>query len=242
MLNQNSRGVAMIITEHPKLEKNVIAGVSCIAVPFDIFVPVSGEPVILSYSFCVETAEKWAGIFSDDPMCKESIEWLEKEYKSIAEKLGYARFENENEHMYEYIMDSKSQLPKKENNISVRKISSNAVLSVVCEASGCDIEIADDGEDVIFAVLDGDRLLSYAGINDIVYDDGSVEISVETAPDHRRNGYGGACVCALCEHLLDKGRTVRYKCSAANHASSALAERCGFIKEGERFSLVFEKI
>ena len=134
------------------------------------------------------------------------------------------------------------QLPKSDFGVKVHMISSNAVLSKICELSGCDIEIADDGEDVIFAVLDEGRLLAYAGMNDVEYEDNSVEISVETAPEHRRLGYGSACVSALTKHLTDKGMTVRYKCSRDNTNSSALAEKCGFKLEGERFSFVCERI
>ena len=79
-------------------------------------------------------------------------------------------------------------------------------------------------------------------MNDVIYADGSVEISVATAPDQRRKGSGEACVADITEYLLRKGITVRYKCAKSNSASLALCEKIGFELEGERLSLVFERI
>ena len=54
--------------------------------------------------------------------------------------------------MKEYIYTPDMPMPKLSKNIKVHKISSNAVLFELCKNSGCDIEIADDGEDILFAV------------------------------------------------------------------------------------------
>ena len=232
----------MVIAENEQLEKSVLAGVSCIAVPVEAFVKENGENLITSYRFCIEKAEKWEEIFGEDLLSKDSVEWIKNEFSDVAEKLGYRHFESENELMLEYIYTPEMHMPKIADGIKVHKISSNAVLSELCRNSGCDIEIADDGEDVLFAVVEDGVILAYAGMNDIVYEDNSVEISVETAPYCRRNGYGYACVTALTSHLISKGISVRYKCSKENCASSALCEKCGFFLEGTRFSFVCEKI
>ncbi|MBQ4067351.1 MAG: GNAT family N-acetyltransferase [Clostridia bacterium] len=232
----------MVISENMKLEKTVVNGVSCIAVPIEAFVPVKGEPVICSYSFCIAKAEEWEKRYFGKLLSSESLCWLEKEFSAIAENIGYRRVLTENDTMLEYVLAPGMHLPKSCGEIKTHKISSNVVLGELCRASGCDIEIADDGEDIIFAVVDNGELLAYAGMNDVSYEDESVEISVETSPAHRRKGYGAACVKALSKHLADKGKTIRYKCADTNYASVALAERCGFVLEGTRFSFVCEKI
>ncbi len=231
----------MIRTEDEKLEREVLAGVSCIAIPIEIFSPLNGEPEITVYSFCTNDAEEWFSRFSDDLLSEEAVNYLKNRFSAIAEKIGYTYFESENELMNEFVFLPQMQVQKTEIGIKVHKISSNAVLSEICRASGCDIEIADDGEDIVFAVVENGILMAYAGMNDVVYPDGSVEISVETAPNARRKGYGYACVSALTSHLNEKGITVRYKCSADNTASFALAEKCGFLFEGRRFSFVCER-
>lgn len=232
----------MIVIENEALEKSVLSGVSCIAVPVEAFVPSAGEPVITTYSACADVAKEWENKFSHDILCGESVDWIENRMTAFAEKLGYRHFESENEYMTEYVYLPYMQMANRGSGAKVHKISSNAVLSELCENSGCDIEIADDGEDVIFAVVEGGCILAYAGMNDVIYDDNSVEISVETAPDCRRLGYGSACVSALTEHLLSKGVTVRYKCSRDNKASCALAEKLGYRLEGRRYSFVCERV
>ena len=232
----------MIVIENKELEKAVLAGVSCIAVPLEVFVPTSGEAVITTYSFCKDIAKKWEARYFEDILCEEALGWVEEELKTVAENIGYERFFSENESMLEYVMEPGMQMPNFESCVKVHTISSNVVLSALCENSGYDIEIADDGEDLIFAVVENGCILAYAGMNDVLYDDGSVEISVETAPDERRKGYGAACVAALVNHLLNKGIAVRYKCAEENTPSSCLAEKLGFALEGKRKSFVFEKI
>ena len=232
----------MVRVEDYELEKTVLAGVSCFAVPVEAFVPMSGEPVITAYSVCIDKAREWERDYGDRLLSGESLDWLEREFCAFAEKLGYKRVNSENELMIEYVFTPDMQLAKTYPDIKVHKITSNAVLEKLCEMSGCDIEIADDGEDILFAVIEEGRLCAYAGMNDLCYEDGSIEISVETAPDYRRKGYGAACVCALTQYLCDKGITVRYKCSADNGPSLALCEKCGVVLEGKRFSLVMEKI
>lgn len=230
----------MIVFENPDLEYEVKKGISCFAVPCEVFVPVEGEAVVTTYTFCKDIAEKWVATFK----ClasEEALEWARTHFNASVEERGYKRVENENEHMLEYVFTPDMHMPKIQKAVKVHKISSNAVLHELCKASGCDIEIADDGEDVIFAIVEDGKLLSYAGMNDMIYADGSVEISVETAPQARRRGFGLLCVDALVGHLLSKGITVRYKCARSNVASSALCEKYGFRLEGERISLVFER-
>jgi len=232
----------MIVFENKEIEAGVLSGELCFAVPIEIFSTVNGEEIITTYGFCKEQAERFYNVYRGRLLSEEALESAEKIFSEVADNIGYKRIRNENEMMLEYVFTPGMQMPKANKEIKVHKISSNAVLEEICAASGCDIEIADDGEDIIFAVVENGILRAYAGMNDVFYPDNSVEISVETAPDCRRRGLGSACVLSLVEHLISKGKTVRYKCSEANSASSALAEKCGFFLEGKRFSFVCEKI
>lgn len=60
------------------------------------------------------------------------------------------------------------------------------------------------------------------------------EISVFTAPEQRRQGRGRSVVAAMCQYLLENGRTPLYAVSRSNLASLRLAESTGFVDLGIR--------
>lgn len=231
----------MIQFEDEKLEKFVLSGQSCIAVPIEIYVPAAGDAVITAYRVCSDTAREFESRFCGAELSGKALEWLENELSSFAENNNCRRFHSDNEKMLEYEISDISQLNKNEINGKCKMISDNSELAVLCENTGCDIEI-DGGDDVIFAVAKDGVILSYAGVNDLDYEGISLEISVETMPDSMRRGYGSACVSALSEYLLGRGYKVLYKCSSNNTPSAALAEKCGFTLSGTRFSFTYERI
>ena len=81
----------MVIAENEKLEKSVLAGVSCIAVPVEAFVTANGDNMITSYSFCIDKATEWESCYGDNLLAEESIEWMKKEFSSVAEKMKTLR-------------------------------------------------------------------------------------------------------------------------------------------------------
>lgn len=60
------------------------------------------------------------------------------------------------------------------------------------------------------------------------------EIAVTTRPQFRRQGWGRSVVAALCQYVLDSGRTPLYVVSEENAASIQLAESVGFQDTGVR--------
>lgn len=231
---------SMVILENQELESSVVTGESCIAVPIEVFEKSDGEVTVLSYSFCRDTAERFSAEFDGELFSEKARKWLDEKLDGKMRELGYEHYSHEGEMMLEYVLEDAARLSKP--TVKAQPVNDNAELEKLCESTGCSIELNDDGEDILFAVVEDGIILSYAGMNDVVYDDRSVEISVETAPDRRREGLGFACVTALCEHILNKGKCVRYKCSVYNKASSALAEKCGFSLEGKRFSYICGRI
>ena len=227
----------MISFESYELEKSVLTNESCIAVPFEVFQKADGECDILTYSFCEELAREYCEKFRGDVFSNAAIEWVCDRFGAKMKEIGYEHYSHEGEMMLEYVMSDETRLVK-DGRCKVSLITSNAELEELCQNTGCSIELNDDGEDVLFAVVEKGKILSYAGVNDLTYGDGSVEISVETAPDRRREGFGFSCVSALTEHLLKRGKSVRYKCSVMNRPSFALAEKCGFSLEGKRYSFI----
>ena len=60
------------------------------------------------------------------------------------------------------------------------------------------------------------------------------EISVFTEADQRRQGWGRSVVAALCQHVLEGGRTPLYAVGENNRPSLQLAENAGFVDSGLR--------
>jgi ribosomal protein S18 acetylase RimI-like enzyme len=60
------------------------------------------------------------------------------------------------------------------------------------------------------------------------------EISVQTSPGERRQGWGRSVVAAMVHHLLQNGRTPLYVAGENNQASLQLAESIGFRDSGKR--------
>jgi RimJ/RimL family protein N-acetyltransferase len=60
------------------------------------------------------------------------------------------------------------------------------------------------------------------------------EVAVNTHPQHRRQGWGRSVVAALCQHVLESGRTPLYVVAEDNAPSIQLAESVGFYDTGAR--------
>lgn len=227
----------MLCFEDKELEASVLARQSCVAVPLEIYIPVSGEVQITTYSFLADRAQALIDSYGDDLLGDKARRYIASEYKAIAENMGYEHFDHENSVMLEYEISDIRQLNKKFICCNCIKIDSQSELDILCADTGCEIELTGE-DDVIFAVVEDGKILSYAGINDIDCGENSLEISVETAPEARGHGYGSAVVTALCEFIIGNGKKVLYKCSAENTASSTLALKCGFELAGTRYSYV----
>jgi predicted GNAT family acetyltransferase len=85
---------------------------------------------------------------------------------------------------------------------------------------------------IIRSSQDRDRVVAAASVNwqTPTY----AEIAAYTEADQRRQGWGRSVVAALCQHLLDNGRTPLYAVSESNRPSLLLAESAGFVDIGLR--------
>ena len=223
----------MIDLEDRELEAMVLSGNSCIAVPVEIYVPVDGEAQITTYSCFQKIAEEFERLFGSSPLSADALNWLDEKIYTDVKMFGYKHHFEEIHMMCEYSMGNISQL-RKHNSSDVVFVNSEADLL------GYDISLIDDivmEKEAAVIIKDG-KLVSIACINDVSFDDDSVELYVETDSDLRGKGLGAANVSALAEKYLLKGITVRYKCAKSNGSSIKLAEKCGFVKSGERYSYV----
>ena len=224
----------MIIFEDRELEASVLAGRSCIAVPFEIWVPECGESQITVYSCFEHTANMFETLFARAPFEADALKWLDDKLYATVKEFGYIHAEEDIHHLCEYLADDLSQLHKQGSCADVRIVYCDAEIEAVDKSLIEDIYI-DDASAIV--VQDG-VLACIACLNDVTFEDGSVEIYVETKPEYRRRGFASEAVEILAEYCLKKGLSVRYKCAENNIGSISVAEKCGFVKTGERYSYV----
>jgi len=58
------------------------------------------------------------------------------------------------------------------------------------------------------------------------------EISINSKPGYRRQGWGKSVLSAIVEHVLENGRLPLYVAAEDNEASIALARKVGFVRNG----------
>ena len=223
----------MIVYEDRELEAMVLSGGSCIAVPFEIFVPESGERQITVYSCFAKIAEKYENMFADSLLSTDALNWLDQKIYADVKMFGYEHCYDDIHMMMEFQLSELSQLCKFDDS-DVEFINNDSELYDI-DASLIEGLNIDDGAAII--IKDG-KLVSVSCINDVSFDDGSVEIFVETDSEYRNRGFGTSTVYSIAKKYLEKGVSVRFKCAKTNNASINLAKKCGFVKTRGRYSYV----
>ena len=222
--------------EDRELEKFVMQGESCIAVPIEVFVPKDGECVVTVYSAFENIARKFAEKFKNDPLCEDAEAFIKEKFSALMKEAGYEYDGRFCHRIIHFAADSSTKLCQSE--IKPVKISTNYEFERYYNYATRDVEFDDEDElDVCFAVVEDGKILSFAAVNDIS-DDESLEINVETSVESRGKGYATAAVAALTEYLISKGEKVSYKCRVTNSASCRVAEKAGLEKIGESYSFV----
>ena len=108
------------------------------------------------------------------------------------------------------------------------------------DLTGTDIDGLTEAGYIIYAAIIGNDIVALAntGVPITVDTEQEVEIGVDTAENHRRNGYGKACVTALTGELLRMGHTAIYECAARNDASVGLIKSFGGELVSRKFYIV----
>lgn len=225
----------MIRFEDVDLVNMVLAGDSCIAVPFEIYVPTQGEPVLTVYSFLESVALEYESKFADDLLSADALKWLDYMISATVKDMNYIHAEDPSHFLVEYEADNCIEC---NNNLVLDKDILNPDDPI---PEGLDLSYFEEynvTESISALCLEGNKVISVSTTNDIVFDDKSVEICVETLEGYEGKGYGTATVAALCRFYNEKGIKVKYECAKANTASVKIAEKCGFKMMGQRYSYV----
>lgn len=222
--------------EDAELEEFVMQGDSCIAVPFEVFVPEDSEWVVTVYSAFESVAAEFAERFCDAPLGPEAEDFIKEKLTEPMRAAGYEHDERYCQRLIHFAADSSTHIAECE--IKAVKISTNDEFEQYYNSATRDVELDDEDElDVCFAVVENGNIVSFAAVNDIS-DDDFLEINVETSAESRGKGYAAAAVSALTRYLISKGEKVSYKCRVTNAASCRVAEKVGLKKIGESYSFV----
>ncbi len=226
-----------IIFEDGELEEIAMSGGMCVTVPFEI--SLGEENSVTVFSVFENVASEYAEKYGDAPLSDEALSFV---YRSIApamDKAGYEAAPMGSGHLVSFVADKTIDMPEANEQIPVIKIEKISDFSSFEIPSSMVPEVDDDDpSDVYFVIVQGGRIVSFAGVNDLS-DDGAIEINVETDDGFKKKGYGKAVVAALIKYLVCLGERVRYCCNVSNVASVKIAKGLGLCFEKETSSFVY---
>ena len=209
---------------------------------FDIAVPVhvetfGDETKVFAYPSVLPLCETYAARFAADLYSDDALAYLSDGCAAFCASLGYTKdrhstvagynFLPQGEPICDYSFCKRIRRDGKYENLTTFDLSA-------CLAA----------ERVIFAVVDNDLIVSVA-VTCVALtpenEGGMIEISTETAPCYRGDGYATACVSALSAYLLSRGYRALYKCRKENEISARVAIGAGFVKQGDFAYFVYRK-
>lgn len=88
-----------------------------------------------------------------------------------------------------------------------------------------------------FVTVVDHTVVSIATVNPYSEGQRMLEITAETAPDYRKNGYAASNVAALASYLLRHRHSVAYCCSRYNRASVKIARSVGLTHDGKFYAI-----
>ncbi len=215
----------MIRYEEAEFVKELLENESCILVPMEIGQDQEGALSILAYPTCRQTAEIFEERFSSDPFGKEAALYLKEALTPIMNSLGY---------------DTEGAAGHRHFEYRCREVNREAILPDCClidtlegeENEALDLEgfVLDpaDPMDRMAVIRRDNKIVCYAGLNDLCEEDGLLELTVECEAPYRRRGYAASCVAHLTDYLKGLGHEVKYVTSVENKASQKTAEKAGF--------------
>lgn len=215
----------MVRAEDKQFENEIIDGGHHIAVPFEMSVSQDGID-ILAYSFCMNIAHEFEDKYSADPTSVDARAFLYARLLPIMDELDYEADGDacRVHHVYRCLSPETSRILEK-----CMLIDSLDSVDYEEDLPLDEFELDPANPiDRMAVIKDGEKIVCFAGLNDISEDDGYAEITVECAKEYRNRGYGASCVAKLTEYLISVGEQVEYICADVNEASKKTAEAAGF--------------
>lgn len=229
----------MVSYEDKAFEKFSLGRDGELALPVCLLKRKNGEISVITYRKTGNIVKRFLKKSKLDPLSEEAVTELRLMLDPTMEKYGYFFDEKS-----EYVLEFEATSPKLISSVETVIFKTNEeVRKHPADTTLWNLEVDDEDEaDVICAVIKDGRIAAFAAINDIS-DDGGLELNVECAPSHRKQGFASSCAAGLANYLISEGLTskVNYKCRKSNEASRKTALRAGFEFTGERFTFVYRR-
>ena len=229
----------MIKYEDRMFEKFSLGKDGEFAVPVTLSISKNGVVTAVTYRKTKRIVKRFLKAHGDDILSQEPITELKAELDSVMKKYSY-EYDDSSEAILEFEMTSPSDHDGAETVILK---TCEEISRYPADTTLWNLEVDDkDDLDVICAVIQNGRLAAFASVNDMA-EDGGLEINVECAPNHRRQGFGSSCAAGLANYLISEAKVskVCYKCREKNKASEMTARRAGFIFTRRRFTFVYRR-
>lgn len=215
----------MIKLEDIELEEYILGEKAHIAVPFELHMKNDGDITIVAYSFTKEIAEEFEKRYSSDPFSDEAKAFLHAKLDPVMEKLGYDCANATERITLEYRVDKVDESKILPECVIVDSLAyenwDDLPLDEFALYSECEY-------DRMAVIRQNEKIVCFAGINDISQNDDFYELTVECESEYRRRGYASSCVALLTKYLLGIDCDVNYICTDDNVASKMTAESAGF--------------
>ena len=219
-----------ITQEQTELEEFALSEDGMIALPAEVYAPITGENSIICYK-AVRSAVECLLAAGTDPMTSSGIAGFDAALCQIMDRYGYLPPDEPREIIYEYSMTS-SPKAKNTETVMLGREEARHLSSCVSEWSMA--------SDMLCTVIKDNMIVAVSGVNDLSSED-DPEIYVECAPAYRGRGFGSAAASGMAAYLIEVAgnHRVRYCCKESNSASVKCAASAGFILNSRRLPFVF---
>jgi len=211
-----------------------------IAVPVEIFLAKgSTEPQITVYEPFKADAEEFLSRYGNDPFSGDAIAFWRERLTAPMKDYGLSPTKDADTFIRIFTLSDAAFLNRERILPNTHIVSGQDDLASMQNLTTHDLEMdAEDPDDISAIAIAEGKIAAYATLNDAVFGEDEMEISVECAPAFRGCGLASSCVAALSGELLRRGYTVSYKCRSRNIASARVAEKAGFRETGKSYSFV----
>lgn len=223
-----------------KIEPNIpIEEKFNILIPIDYTLDEKGAFTVTAYEsfkhFAEEFIKKFAPENGGDPFGNDAMEWLYRTSEQDLKELGYtADRKRMNVWVKNYDLTQRDKLDESLIRADSELLDPEKKYK---NLTTFDLDDRFDMEQTACGTLQNGQLVSIAAENTSFDDDGSTEISTETAPQYRGHGYAKSNVALISKQLLKEYSKINYKCTRYNVKSQAVAEAVGFDYRGRSFYL-----
>lgn len=222
-------------------EREILASGSGVLIPI-LVNQTDGDTEIEAYRGIEAIAADFHARFPGKYFTNAAIDWLDERLRPYVEGLGYLRECTGKYRWYiRYELTDPSALPLERIRPDSRPLTGGDYDDYDVKVSFS--LIGQMEKDLpAYVTLIGGKIVSIATVNEHAPGQKLLEITVETAPGYRGQGYALSNTVALAADLTRRGFRTAYVASRYNRASRKIADRAGFARLGRIYAYTAYKL